>query len=64
MASWRDAYGSTHPVLFDAAESVWSLYGIRHKPHYIVIDRDFTIQFSSDELGAGSAAEPVAISLL
>ena len=51
-------------MLYDETESVWSLYGIRHKPHYIVIDRDFTIQFSSDELGAGSAAEPVAISLL
>ena len=64
LVSWRDAFGSAHPVLLDAEEVVWSLYGLRHRPHYVVIDRDFTIQFVSDEMGAGSAAEPVAISYL
>jgi len=64
LVSWREAFGSEHPVLLDADETVWSLYGLRHKPHYVVIDRDFTIQYVNDDLGAGTAAEAVAISYL
>ena len=64
LVSWRESFGSAHPVLLDPDETVWSLYGGGYRPHYVVIDRDFTIQLSSDAYGARTTAEATALSYL
>ena len=46
-AVWANTYALTFPVLDDAAESLWAIYGEGYIPLNIILDRNMTIRYKT-----------------
>lgn len=65
LQSWRQDLGASYTVLWDVDDAyTQSVYGVRDRPQFLVLDRDHTIVLR--ELGADGLilAEEAALTLL